>query len=66
MSDKYLYFTLHIAFAYLGTFWSAYNQEKRHPTKNYFGNACDDLVKHLIYFLIQASKMLALRRPFKF
>ena len=28
MSDKYLFFTLHIAFAFLDTFWSAYNQEK--------------------------------------
>ena len=41
MSDKYLYFTLHIAFAYLDTFWSAYEQEKRHPTKIILDYACD-------------------------
>ena len=70
MSEKYLFFTLHIAFAYLDTFWSAYNKKKKKKKnasyQNYFGYACDDSVKHLIYFHIQASKMLALRRLFKF
>ena len=53
MGDKYLYFTLHIAFAYLDTFWSAYKQKKKKKKasyQNYFGYACDDSVKHLIYF----------------
>ena len=47
MSYKYLYLTLHIAFAYLDTFWSAYNQEKK---KNILPKLFrNDLVKHFIF-----------------
>ena len=51
MSGKYLYFTLHIAFAYLDTFFGLLiTKIKKASYQNYFGYACDDSVKHLIYF----------------